>query len=93
MNQNVLERYITPPPHVWTRFINLVFYAKLGIFIPRSPAGHYYSCVRFVVFMVVTVKNAVFWDMVPCRYCVNQHFGGTYHLHLQGKKSTSEEPV
>jgi hypothetical protein len=29
-------------------------------------------------------KNAVFWDVAPCRYCVNRRFEGTYRLHLQG---------
>jgi hypothetical protein len=24
------------------------------------------------------LKNAVFWDMAPCRFCVNRRFGGTY---------------
>jgi hypothetical protein len=23
------------------------------------------------------MKNAVFWDMASCRYCVNRRFGGT----------------
>jgi hypothetical protein len=32
------------------------------------------------------MKNAVFWDVAPCRSCVNRRFGGTYHLHLQGRK-------
>jgi hypothetical protein len=32
------------------------------------------------------MKNAVFWDVVPCRSCVNRLFGGTYHLHLQDRK-------
>jgi hypothetical protein len=36
--------------------------------------------------MAVTMKNAVFWDMAPCRYCVNRRFRGTYRLHLQGTK-------
>jgi hypothetical protein len=31
----------------------------------------------------VAMKNAVFWDVAPCRY-FNQSFGGTYRLHLQG---------
>jgi hypothetical protein len=31
-------------------------------------------------------KNVVFWGAAPCRYCVNQNFGGTYHLHLHGRK-------
>jgi hypothetical protein len=33
--------------------------------------------------MGVTMKNSVFWDVAPCRYCVNRRFGGMYHLHLQ----------
>jgi hypothetical protein len=40
--------------------------------------------VRFEVFTAVTMKNAVFWHVAPCRYFVNQRFGGTYRLHLQG---------
>jgi hypothetical protein len=31
-------------------------------------------------------ENAVFWDVAPCRYCVNLRFGGTYRLHFQGIK-------
>jgi hypothetical protein len=42
-------------------------------------------------------KKAVFWDVTPCRCGVNRRFGGTYRLHLQGrkknKKSASEETV
>jgi hypothetical protein len=44
------------------------------------------SLVRFEVFTEVTMKNAVFWDVAPCRSCVNRRFGGTYRLHLQGRK-------
>jgi hypothetical protein len=40
--------------------------------------------VRFEVITAVTMKNAVFWDVAPCRYIVNQCSGGTYHPHLQG---------
>jgi hypothetical protein len=29
------------------------------------------------------LKNVVFWDVTPCRSCVNRRFGGTYHLHLE----------
>jgi hypothetical protein len=32
------------------------------------------------------MKNAVFWDVAPCRSCVNQPFGGKYRLHFQGIK-------
>jgi hypothetical protein len=32
--------------------------------------------VRFEVFTVVTIKNAVFWDVTSCRSYVNRRFGG-----------------
>jgi hypothetical protein len=34
----------------------------------------------------IKLKNAVFWDVVPCKSYVNQRFRGTYRLHLQGRK-------
>jgi hypothetical protein len=38
-------------------------------------------------FTAVTMKNAVSWDVAPCRSCVNRCFGGgTYRLHLQSRK-------
>jgi hypothetical protein len=43
-------------------------------------------CVRLELFTAVTRKNAAFWDVAPCRSCVNRRFGGTYLLHLQGGK-------
>jgi hypothetical protein len=46
--------------------------------------AHFLSYIRFEVFTAVTMKNAVFWDVAQCRYCVNRSFGGTYRLHLQG---------
>jgi hypothetical protein len=42
--------------------------------------------VWFEVFTAVTMKNVVFRDVAPCRSYVNRRFGGTYHLHLQGRK-------
>jgi hypothetical protein len=32
------------------------------------------------------LKNAVFWDVAPCSFCVNRRFWGTYCLHFQGRK-------
>jgi hypothetical protein len=32
------------------------------------------------------MKNAIFWDVEPCRSCVNRRFGGTYRLDHQGRK-------
>jgi hypothetical protein len=34
------------------------------------------------------MKNAVFWDVAPCRSCVNRRFRGTYRLHLEGRVGT-----
>jgi hypothetical protein len=42
--------------------------------------------VRFEGFTAVTMKNAVFWDVTPCRFCMNWRFGGTYRLQLQDRK-------
>jgi hypothetical protein len=47
---------------------------------------HYTHCVRFEVFTAVTLKNAVFWNVAPCRSCVNRRFGITYRLHLQSRR-------
>jgi hypothetical protein len=51
----------------------------------------------FTVRIVEFMKKTVLWDVAPCRYGVNRRFGGTYRLHLQGrrenKKSASEETV
>jgi hypothetical protein len=33
--------------------------------------------VRFEIFMVVTMKNGVFWDVMACGSCKNRRFGGT----------------
>jgi hypothetical protein len=38
------------------------------------------------IFTAVTMKNAVFWYVAPCSSCVNRRFGGTYRLHIQGRK-------
>jgi hypothetical protein len=46
---------------------------------------HVFIFRQTVVFTAVTLKNAVFWDVTPCRSCVNRCFGGKYRLHLQGR--------
>jgi hypothetical protein len=32
--------------------------------------------VRFEVFTAVTMKNGIFWDVMPCGSCKNPRFGG-----------------
>jgi hypothetical protein len=74
-------------PHMWDRE---KFMIELGtkFHLPRSSRAEkkgkfrtgemclFY--VRFEFFTAVTVKNAVFWDVTPCRPCVNRCFGGTW---------------
>jgi hypothetical protein len=31
--------------------------------------------------MAVTMRNAIFWDVMPCGSCKNRHFKGMYRLH------------
>jgi hypothetical protein len=40
----------------------------------------------FEVFSAATMKDAIFWDVAPCRSCVTRCFGGTYRFHLHGRK-------
>jgi hypothetical protein len=39
----------------------------------------------FEVFTMVTIKNAVFWDVMLCRSYANRRFWETCRLHLQGR--------
>jgi hypothetical protein len=32
------------------------------------------------------MKKAVFWDVAPCRYCVNRRFEDMYAIHPQGRR-------
>jgi hypothetical protein len=46
--------------------------------------------IGFEVLTAVVMKNTTFWDITPCSpLSVNRHFGGTYRLHLQGRKTSS----
>jgi hypothetical protein len=62
---------------------------KADIFKPPLHKKQY--SVRFEVFTAVTMKNVVFWDVTPCRACVNRSFGGRYRLHFQGRKIRERE--
>jgi hypothetical protein len=43
--------------------------------------------VAFEVFTAVVMKSIIFWDMTPCSpLSCNRRFGGTYRLHLQGRR-------
>jgi hypothetical protein len=46
-----------------------------------------YGFLWFEVFMAMSMKNAVFWDVTTCGSCKNRRFGGMYRLHYQGKNT------
>jgi hypothetical protein len=43
--------------------------------------------------MMVTMKNAIFWDVTLCASCKNRCFRGTYCLHHQGDKNRRARKV
>jgi hypothetical protein len=48
-------------------------YARLPVYLRTAATLSINSLhVRFEVFTAVTMKNAVFWDVVPCSSCVNR---------------------
>jgi hypothetical protein len=63
------------------RILNLDLHQKMN--------GLYVS---FEVFTAVTMKNAILWDVTPSRHSVNRRFGGTYRLHLQGRRKERKNP-
>jgi hypothetical protein len=49
--------------------------------------------VRFEVFAAVTMKNAVFWAVAPCRSCVNRRFGGTSVYTISTQRHIPEDGI
>jgi hypothetical protein len=84
-SHNILAFY---PSHYFHLLPSFTFLPFDHIRVSKSKTENY---VRFEVFTAVTVKNDVFWDVAPCRSCVNRRFGGTYRLHLQGRKIRERE--
>jgi hypothetical protein len=75
---------------VLTCFNIYIFLRGLTIMIQHRNyliSVHLKDDVRFEVFTVVTMKNGVFWDVMPCGSCKNRRFGGTQLLHHQGDKN------
>jgi hypothetical protein len=49
------------------------------------------SGVEFEVLSVEVMKVFIFWNITPYSPYMNDRFGGTYHLCLQGKKSAEKD--
>jgi hypothetical protein len=50
---------------------------------PDSSNVNIYVLASFEVFTVLTIKDAVFWDITPCDSCMNSHFTRMYCHHHQ----------
>jgi hypothetical protein len=50
----------------------------VGIFLPFS--SNPYIAYFETISTLLPLKNAIFWDVAPCRSCVNRRFGGTNRL-------------
>jgi hypothetical protein len=56
--------------------------------------GEEIKSVGFEVFTAVVMKSIIFWDMTPCSPLIfNRRFGGTYRLHLQGRRNRFSKPA
>jgi hypothetical protein len=50
------------------------------------------NCIAgFEVLTAVVMIISFLWDIGVCNPYMNRRFGGTYHLHLQGRKSAEQE--
>jgi hypothetical protein len=50
--------------------------------------------VGFEVFTALVMKSIIFWDMTQCsQLSFNRRFGGTYRLHLQGRRNRFSKPA
>jgi hypothetical protein len=68
---------------------NFSFHSSSGLHfahLTRNVISKYIKLYHYSQSSSLNMKNAVFWDVAPCRSCVNRPFGGTYRLHLQGRK-------
>jgi hypothetical protein len=43
-------------------------------------------CPNAMLWLGITLKNAVFWDVTPCGSCNSRHFGGICRPNHQGDK-------
>jgi hypothetical protein len=81
----MIKRYVPPKcrflqePHSTT--------SQKMIFLKNNHEDLITSYVRFEVFMVVAMKNAIFRDVTPCGSCKNRCFVGMYHPHHHGGKN------
>jgi hypothetical protein len=72
-------------------FINISLYRLCENIILKTDNVN----VEFEVFTAVVMRSIIFRDVTPCSLLrCNRRFGGTYRLHLQGRrKNFQQEPA
>jgi hypothetical protein len=52
-----------------------------------APLSFYSRWPSLRTLTLFVIKSTIFWDITPCSPLkVSRRFGGTYHLHLQGRR-------
>jgi hypothetical protein len=73
----------------WCRWLQLELYHKFKNAWPEGllPAHPFRRAIG-------RMKRITFWDMTPCSpLSFNRRFGGTYRLHLQGRRNRFSKPA
>jgi hypothetical protein len=61
-----------------------MLFSSVAILLILPKNLHY---VRFEVFMVMTMKKSVLWDVTPCGFCKDQRVRGRYRLYHYSNKN------
>jgi hypothetical protein len=75
----------------WRALVNAVMNLRVPYNAGKVPSGDlsYTSDTHFRVHTSPSLRNVVVWDVTPCGCCLNRRFGGSYHIHYQGKENSS----
>jgi hypothetical protein len=93
---SLVQRVVTIKVYKVWNFIKLqslkidhdMFRLKLAIIRWSKKCSGNIKYVGFDVLSALVMKSIILWDMMPCSpLSFNRRFGGTYHLHLQGRRT------
>jgi hypothetical protein len=88
----VEKRKSTVPTANRTPYTSIVQPVAKSLYWLRYPDHIEY--LGFEVFTAVVMKSIFFWDMTPCSpLSCARRFGGTYRLHLQGRRNRFSKPA
>jgi hypothetical protein len=74
------------PTHTVSVMLTLLMVGNLNIHGSDAKFHPSVNSKGFEVFTAVVMKSIIFWDMTPCSLSCTRRFGGTYRLHLQGRR-------